>query len=336
MDIPPLPQGWTLAATSFNRTPEMLAAERSAADLTIDMAASGTATVLEIEAGQVWRGFPRPGDAEVDALRESLAANNARVSMVGIGIDEWDARDERRDDEARLRFLEPQLRASARVGAAGVRLPLGQAGPDLLARLQPLLHELDLVLYEEIQGQQRADAPVEAAALDTISGFADDRIRVLIDASMIMPALPVTYLEHIDGQGLPDDVMGALRERWAEPATRRIVVDTLRSGAVPPHIHTLYMNLLIRFGSQRAADLRDILPLTGALHLKFWDLDDADGRVSTPLRELGTALAHAGFTGTLCSEWGGHEWLDADATAMTQAHLALAATALAEGAAAAG
>ena len=94
------------------------------------------------------------------------------------------------------------------------------------------------------------------------------------------------------------------------------------------------MNLLIRFGRSDAADLRGILPLTGGFHLKFWDLDDADGRVSQPIRELGGELARAGFEGTLCSEWGGHEWLqDLDATETTRAHLQLARTALAQGAA---
>ena len=92
------------------------------------------------------------------------------------------------------------------------------------------------------------------------------------------------------------------------------------------------MNLLVRFGRSHASDLRDILPLVGAIHLKFWDLDDADGRVSAPIRDLGAELARSGFTGTLCSEWGGHEWLvDADAADMTRRHLALARSALAEG-----
>ena len=109
-------------------------------------------------------------------------------------------------------------------------------------------------------------------------------------------------------------------------------MDALRSGGVPPPIHALYMDLVVRFGRSSARDLRDWLPLVGALHLKFWDLDDADGRVSTadPRRWAPSSRA-PGFMGTLCSEWGGHAWLDDDATVMTTAHLELARTALAEG-----
>ncbi|WP_019180881.1 hypothetical protein [Microbacterium yannicii] len=134
---------------------------------------------------------------------------------------------------------------------------------------------------------------------------------------------------------MPDGLVAQLTESWRDPHTRDAVVTLLRSGAVPPQVQTLYMNLLVRFGHSNAADLRDVLPLVGAFHLKFWDLDDSAARVSQPIRELGAELALQGFTGTFTSEWGGHEWLDDDPTTMTRAHLELARTALAEGAASA-
>ena len=124
-----------------------------------------------------------------------------------------------------------------------------------------------------------------------------------------------------------------LENDWRDPATLDAVTALLRSGKVPPRIHTLFMNLLIRFGRSDAADLQGILPLVGAFHLKFWDLDDDGGRVSQPLHDLGSLLRRNGFTGTLTSEWGGHEWLQDDPTEMTRSHLALAGAALAEPAA---
>jgi hypothetical protein len=97
---------------------------------------------------------------------------------------------------------------------------------------------------------------------------------------------------------------------------------------------TLYMNLLVRFGRSPVEDLREVLAWVGGFHLKFWDLDDADARISRPIQEIGRLLADTGFRGTLMSEWGGHEWLDEwDATETTRDHLALARTALAAGAA---
>jgi hypothetical protein len=74
-----------------------------------------------------------------------------------------------------------------------------------------------------------------------------------------------------------------------------------------------------------------VLPLVSAFHLKFWDLDDTDGRISAPIRAVAAELAGRDFTGTFTSEWGGLEWLDDDAARMTSDHLAIAQSALREG-----
>jgi hypothetical protein len=249
---------------------------------------------------------------------------------VGASLDDFTSPTDRRSLLERLDFLVPQLHAAHRVGASGIRLPIGQAGTDLLTLVQPLLHELDLVLYEEIQGQQSPGSAAVEPALEAIAALGDDHVRVLVDISMLMPALPVTYLEELRRGGLPEDFVGQLENDWRDPATIDAVTGLLRSGNVPSRIHTLFMNLLIRFGRSDAADLRGILPMVGAFHLKFWDLDDDGGRVSQPLRDLGALLGPNSFSGTLTSEWGGHEWLQDDPTDMTQRHLALAEAALVE------
>jgi len=316
-----LPAGWTLSASAFNLTPEVIRAERTAPDLALTLVERDIASTIEIELGQMWRGFPAPPPADGDAFRDRLAAAGGRISIVGVSIDEYD-RGRRRTDAERRAFLEPQLRASARVGAAGVRLPIGQAGA-LLDDLVPLLEELDLVLFEEAQGHETPVA--RPAAYDRIGELDSPHVRLLLDISMLMPALPVTYLEQLARGGVPADLVRRLRDEWREPATHDAVVDLLRSGAVPGPVHTLYMDLLVRFGRSSVAELASVLPLIGATHLKFWDLVDDDDRLSDPLRDVGAALAETGFTGTLCSEWGGQEWLDDDPWEMTSRHLALAA-----------
>jgi hypothetical protein len=327
------PPGWTLAASAFNWTPDIIAAERPSPDIAVGIVADALAEIIEVEPGQLWRSFPEPEDSEVDALRSALEAVGGSVSIVGASIDDWSSPTRRRDDDERLAFLIPQLRAAHRLGAKGARLPIGQAGTPLLRRLLPTLHDLDLVLYEEVQGQQSPGSTAQPA-YDAIAEFDDPHVRLLVDISMLMPALPTTYLVQLRDGGVPASLIDALESDWRDPATHQAVVELLRSGGVPPRARTLFMNLLIRFGRSDAADLRGILPLTGGFHLKFWDLDDAGGRVSQPIRELGGELARAGFEGTLCSEWGGHEWLDdLDATETTRAHLQLARTALAKGAA---
>ena len=145
---------------------------------------------------------------------------------------------------------------------------------------------------------------------------------------MFMPAVPESYLERLEAGGVPATLIDTLRHDWRDPATVGAIVGLLRSGGVPASVHTLYMDLLVRFGRSDASVIADVLPWVGAFHLKFWDLDDADERVSTPIRSVGELLRATDFAGTLCSEWGGHEWLDDDPTTMTRDHLALARRAL--------
>ncbi len=323
---PAMPSGWRLAASAFNWTAEIVRAERPAVDIVTGIVADGIAATIELEPGQLWRSFPQVASHEADALRARLAADGGAVSIVGMSLDDWLPSGERRDDEARLAFLAPQLTAAQAVGAEGVRLPIGQAGTPLLRRLLPLLADHDLTLFEEMQGPQHPDAV--GAAIDAIADLDDPRVRLLVDASMLMPALPVTYLERIAAAGVPPQLVTLLSEHWLDPATNDAVVALLRAGGVPPAAHALFMNLLVRFGRTPAAALRPVLPLVGAFHLKFWDLDDSDGRVSQPIRDLAAELALTDFSGTLCSEWGGHEWLDDDPADVTRRHLELAHAAL--------
>jgi sugar phosphate isomerase/epimerase len=320
--------GWTVSASAFNWTPEVIRGESPAADIAIGVVEQRVAATIEIEAGQVWRSFPEPSDGDVDAFRERLAAVGGAVTIVGASLDDWATPARRRGAQERLAFLVPQLQAAARLGARGVRVPFGQAGPELLRFAQPVLHELEVVLYEEIQGQQTLDAPADAANLELLQALGDPRIRVLIDISMLMPTLPPSYLDELRRGGVDEDLVRRLETEWRDPETHQAVLAALREGRVPPAVHTLFMNLLVRFGRSDVADLEPLLPLTAGVHLKFWDLDDADGRVSQPISDIAAALRRTGFTGTLTSEWGGHEWLDADPTATTRAHLALAERAL--------
>ena len=90
---------------------------------------------------------------------------------------------------------------------------------------------------------------------------------------------------------MPADLIDVLRDRWRDPATVGAIVGLLRSGGVPASVHTLYMDMLVRFGRSDATVIADVLPWIGAFHLKFWDLDDADDRVSGPIRDLAAVLA---------------------------------------------
>lgn len=326
-----LPDGWVLSASSFNWTPDMITTDDSAPDLVVAIVERGIATEVEAEPGQLWRTFPGDTTAQAEALRARLDAAGGAVSIMGASIDDWSPRGTRRTDDERLAFLLPQLDAAHRLGARGVRVPIGAAGPGLLTRVLPLLHERDLTWFEEIQGPQTPGSPQAGAAIDHIVSLDDPRVRLLVDISMFMPAVPESYLRALEAGGVPPTLITRLREEWTDPATGAEVMDVLRSGAVPGSVLTLYMDMLIRFGRSDSSAIADVLPWVGAFHLKFWDLVDDDRRVSAPIAAVGELLSGTDFRGTLCSEWGGQEWLDDDPATMTRAHLEVARTALTAG-----
>ncbi len=328
-----LTDGWVLSASAFSFTPDMIAAERSADDIAIGIVERGLAVEIEAEPGQLWRSFPGRSEADAAAFGARLAAEGGRVSILGASIDDWSPDGRHRSEDERFAFLLPQIEIAHQLGARGLRLPIGQAGPALVERVRPLLHETGLVLFEEIQGSQTPGSPQAGEAIDRIVGLDDPHIRLLVDISMLMPAVPESYLERLEAGGVPSELIHTLRHDWRDPATVGAIVGLLRSGGVPASVHTLYMDLLVRFGRSDASVIADVLPWVGAFHLKFWDLDDADERVSAPIRDLGallrgSAVTRGEFAGTFCSEWGGHEWLDDDPTTMTRDHLALARRAL--------
>jgi hypothetical protein len=314
-----------LAASSFNWTREIMRAQQPPLDIVSGIAGSGVSRVLEVELGQCFRSFPTMDPVEVRRMRRTLDAFGARVSIVGLGLDDFTSVHDRRTGTQRLAFLEPQVRAAHALGAFGVRLPFGQPGADLLAALLPLLRDLDLVLYQEIQGTQGPGRPGYDETIKVLEQDADERLRLVLDTSMVTPELPMTYLDRLGSCGLPADLVGRVTDEWGAPSTAAAVRACLAEGLVPPHAMALYMTMVVRFGTWTVPEIAALLPHVAAVHLKFWDLDDAGGRVTRPLVDLASALERHSFAGTLCSEWGGHDWYEGPegATEMTRRHLAL-------------
>ena len=52
-----------------------------------------------------------------------------------------------------------------------------------------------------------------------------------------------------------------------------------------------------------------MLPWVGAFHLKFWDVEDSDDRVSGPIRDVGALLRDTGFSGALVGIEADPEWM---------------------------
>ena len=228
------PARWTLAASAFNWTPDVIRAERAAPDIAVGIVTDGIAPVIELEPGQLWRSFPESADDEVDALRATSTEPRRR--------------EHRRREPRRLARTHGTARRGRAPGLPAPPAARGaprrrrrRAAPDRAGgRAAPAppaagLHELDLVLYEEIQGQQTPESPGTAAAIEVI-------------AEARRPAgAPARRHQHAHARAAADlprgssagpasreDLLTRLTDEWRDPATTGAVVEFLGRAACRP------------------------------------------------------------------------------------------------------
>jgi hypothetical protein len=227
------------------------------------------------------------------------------------------------EDEA-FTDLAPQLAAAARLGFPQVRAPLGLTG-GLLRRVVGAAERLDLVVTVEVQGTNAPDSPavVEVRDLQRETGTA--HLGFTIDFSLTTAALPVAFGHALRRLGLPGPDVTEVHRIWSteQPIGERIgaALAVLRGRPNEAELGTLVAGILLRSGRWRPADWADVLPLARHAHAKFFD--PAVESVRASHASWLAALADAGYTGAVVSEWGGHELLDradADALAVTRAH----------------
>jgi hypothetical protein len=322
--FPPIADpAWVVTLFSFTGT--LLAARQRPDEVLGAVLDAGLCRRIEIDAPQHFRSYPAFDDgAELDRTRDVLERYGGRLTVLGCYHDASPAPGVFRGHSQSVDLLERQIRAARRLGAWGVRLGLGYAPEPVLTALVPVLEATGMVWVEEVQGPCRPDGEQLHRRLELVGRLATDRIRFLLDLSLCMPALPTSYVAALRRSGAPPALVDRLQEAWIA-ADHGAVSSLLRPelDKAGSALASLYVTPLTRFGCTTVADWRWFLPNVAAVHLKYWDLDDSAGAISTPIRELRTALADAATyrDGTFCSEWGGHEWMpDADPMATTLGH----------------
>jgi hypothetical protein len=323
--LPPIDDpAWVVTLFSFTGT--LLEARQRPDGILADILEDGLSRCIEIDAPQHFRSYPALDGAELDQTRILLERYGARLTVLGCYHDVSPAPGVFLSHSQGVDRLERQIRAARRLGAWGVRVGLGFVPEAVLTALVPVLEANDMVWVEEVQGPCRPDSEQLQRRLELAENLASGHVRFLLDLSLCMPRLPTSYVEALHRHGAAPALIDRLRDAW-NAADHHAVAALLRpelAAAESPQLAALFVVPLTRFGCTTVADWRWLLPNVAAVHLKYWDLDDHDGAVSRPIRQLRSALADTGFTGTFCSEWGGHEWMpDADPVAMTLGHRSL-------------
>lgn len=315
--------------TLFSLTPRWRAGA-DPVELLEDVAAAGCGPAIEVIGHQAWRGFPNLSIQDERAFRDAVD----RLGLVPVALGVYTDRDRHpghpmTTDEA-FEDIRPQIEVAARLGFGTVRATLGME-PGLIRRVLAEAERWSVVLTFEVQGATAPDAPAVADVLALHERTGSPYLGFTLDFSLTTPALPVALGTALRRLGLPDEAVGAVYRAWDRtgPIGPRIgqALAAVAGHAEEAMLAQLVAGVLVRCGRGQPADWSHILPMARHAHAKLWD--PAVESIRAAHGAWLTALADAGYTGAVVSEWGGHELLDradADALDVTAAHLHLLST----------
>lgn len=313
------------AATLYSFTNELMEGSSTPDELIEEMVADGLADAIEVDGAQHFASFPAISPDDAARTRDAMQRSGATPTMLGIYADiRIDSRGPRSPEELR-RFVLGQLEAAATVGFFGARVGLGALSPDLIASLVPDLERLGIMLLEEVQGGARPDSPAIDRHRSLKERLDTDSLGFVFDSSLVMAAFPVTWMHSLLESGATEELLTAADELWRSrrpDAWTRLLALAEPLELPAPALRRLEMPFR-RFGCSQVSEWSEFLGETTSVHLKYWDLEDDGARISTPTREIRAALQDSGYSGFVCSEWGGHDWLEAEtasAFAMTRGH----------------
>jgi hypothetical protein len=318
------------AVTSFSFTLELQRARRTPVELLGDILDAGLTRTLEVDAPQGFRTFPDIAAQEIEAFHQFVHDRDVRLSMLGVYCDLAAPTGRLLTLDEAEAFTAAQIRAAGQLGFPIARIMFG-IDPELLRRLARHAEEHDVLLMQELQGpvlptDEKFDRQREAITCSAHLGF-------VFDLSACMPKLPLTWLAALRTGGVPERVLTYLEQAWSDldsPLKRETLEALLGTVPIAPETRQLLDMPFHRFGRSRVSDWREDLASFKAVHLKYWDLDDADGRVSGPVADVRREFGAIGYDGVVTSEWGGHEWWTRpeDAFTMTARHRQLYDTCL--------
>ncbi|WP_027862094.1 hypothetical protein [Marmoricola sp. URHB0036] len=318
----------TFGSTLFSFTNEWLASEGPVDALLERLVAAGLGPDLEVDGCTSFRGLPVPHEDEIEAFRQTCERLGLRPTTFGVYADRARRQDAWLGTNESVADLATQLDVAARMGFGIARTAIG-LDLDVVERLLPTLHALQLVLTLEVQGTNTPDSPPVRALLDWLEEHPDAPVGLTLDTSVAMPALPISYRRHLHSLGMTPEVELVLDRWWGDsaPAYERFAefrAEAAARGASPELVQAT-MTAFIRMGNGSASSWRPYLHLVHHVHAKFWDWESPAEHVIAPQTRFLDDLAAVGYAGSVSSEWGGSEWLgleDASAFDLVGHHLA--------------
>lgn len=303
--------GPKLGVTLFSFTNPYHARKASFEDLLRKVAELGVGPGVEVVGYQSLRGFPTVSDDFAARFRDLLAELGLVPTSLAINADLAIRRGSRMDDAQMAAYLEPQIRAAAKLGFPVVRSQFA-ASAETTRMLVPLIESLGVKLGPEVHAPLGVDSPPVMQYREMYDKVNSPNLGFIPDFGASARDLPPGYLNHLRAQGMDEPALQLAVSLWRGPGEPSWKREEFNRRAAERKIDPAKASALsVMFSiltSHPPESWRAIMPQIIHVHGKFYEFDAAGEESAIPYRELLEVFVHGGYRGWISSEWEGHMW----------------------------
>ncbi|MFO1466664.1 MAG: hypothetical protein U1F35_09545 [Steroidobacteraceae bacterium] len=320
------PRGLKLGSTLYSFINPYHSRELSFEQLIAKVAELGIGPGLEIIGFQSIRGFPQVSDEFADRFKELMDRHRLIPSALSINADAAIRRGRLMSTEEAVAYLEPQIRAAAKLGFPVVRSQFS-APAEVMERLVPLVEKLEIKIGPEIHAPLGVNSVPVMKYRELYARLRSPFLGFVPDFGSSANSLPASYLQMLRSRHVPEGLLSLALSIWTgpgEPQWKREEFNRRASEAKADASAASSLSVMFSMLSpQKPEAWLEIMPQVVHVHGKFYDLDASGHETSIPYEQLLPVFIKGGYDGFMSSEWEGHIYSRDSGFEAVQQHHAL-------------
>jgi hypothetical protein len=270
---------------------------------------------VEVIGFQSIKGFPHVSDEFAARFKAIMGELGLVPTSLAINADASIRRGSRLDDEQMARYLEPQIRAAAKLGFPVVRSQFA-ASAESTRMLVPLLEQLNIKLGPEVHSPLGPRSYPVMAYREMYDKVNSPMLGFVPDFGANAQTVPPGYLNVLRRRGMREDWLQFALSVWSgqgEPAWKR---DEFNRQAAEMNIPagaasalSVMFSILTNYEPECWAE---IMHQIVHVHGKFYEFDASGDEAAIPYRRLMNTFTKGGYEGWISAEWEGHIWSTGD------------------------
>jgi sugar phosphate isomerase/epimerase len=282
---------------------------------------------LEIIGFQSIRNFPNVTDEFERHFKGLVDRYGFELSCLDCNADRAVRSDRLLTEDELYEYLAAQLRAAHRLGFPTARMQWA-APLSVMERLVPLAEQLDVRMGVEIHAPETVSSPWVLEQREWHAKHQSPYLGFVADFGSTTTGISPSMLEVYSAQGLSDELLQAVSDRWHELDGRQfeahdeigafVGLAMSKGAAFDQAINIAVFSVGIH-GHGDPRMWLEIMDQLVHVHAKFFHVTDDGIEPAVPVAETIRVLVEGGYTGYISSEYEGWHWdIASDAFEMVQ------------------